>query len=670
MSGFRIAGYLVAGLVALLALVLVGVAIFVNPNDYKARIAQEVKAATGRELALLGDIKLSVFPWIALNLGPVSLGNPPGFGPEPFVSVQRTSLRVKLLPLLRKRLEVGRIEIEGLDLRLRTDASGKGNWEDLGRKSATAAPATAPQRSGSLESLEGILIKDSRISYDAITVSRLNLEVGKVAERTAIPVKAEFDLTTAPAGTAASLSAVFDATLDSAAQRYALADLKLSGTLEPNGPHAKLPWRFTAVAVEVDTGAQTLKAPVFAAQLGAAQIAGAIAGEQIIAAPNLKGSFQLEPLALRDFLTQVGIALPKTQDPGALSRLALSTEFVYAHKGVHLEKLAMKLDDTQLTGTAAITNLDTKAMTFDFKVDQIDLDRYLAPKTTGAATVKTAGPPSPLPTTAVRAIDATGGLNIGRARVEGMALSNVQVTLQAKEGIVRLFPLKAGLYGGTYTGDIMYDAHDAVPRLKVDQTVSSVDMAALLRDSIKSERLSGRGNASTKLAGAGLTSEALIKNLSGRLDVNLADGAVNGIDLWYELNRAQALLKQQAMPGGADDRRTKFDTFKMSADIAGGVATTKDLNVASQYLHVNGAGTVNLSSEAIDFHLVAKVLKAPPSAQAGGLSQLTLAEIPVQITGTASDPKVLPDVQGILKSQLKQKLQNTLQDKLKGFLGK
>jgi len=46
----------------------------VNPNDYKGRIAAAVKESTGRDLVLQGDIKLSVFPWIALELGPASLG--------------------------------------------------------------------------------------------------------------------------------------------------------------------------------------------------------------------------------------------------------------------------------------------------------------------------------------------------------------------------------------------------------------------------------------------------------------------------------------------------------------------------------------------------------------------------------------------------------------------
>ncbi|NNM62687.1 MAG: AsmA family protein, partial [Steroidobacteraceae bacterium] len=104
-------------LIALFAALLASVWLFVTPNDYKTQIEQLVKDETGRELALPGAIKLSVFPWIALQLGPASLGNPPGFPTVPFASVKHVALRVKLLPLLlHNQLRIGRIEIDGLDL--------------------------------------------------------------------------------------------------------------------------------------------------------------------------------------------------------------------------------------------------------------------------------------------------------------------------------------------------------------------------------------------------------------------------------------------------------------------------------------------------------------------------------------------------------------------------
>src|SRR5580698_6544775 len=124
MTKLRFLGFLAAGIVALLAAVLIIVWLTVDPNNFKPRIASAVKESTGRDLKLTGDIKLSVFPWVALEIGPASLSNPPGFGDEPFLSLTHASVRVKLLPLLEKRLEIAKLEVDGLDIRLQKNAQG------------------------------------------------------------------------------------------------------------------------------------------------------------------------------------------------------------------------------------------------------------------------------------------------------------------------------------------------------------------------------------------------------------------------------------------------------------------------------------------------------------------------------------------------------------------
>src|ERR1700721_4421634 len=131
MRNLRLLGVLAGGVLALFCAVLLGVWLFVNPNAYKGKIAAAVKESTGRELKLPGDIKLSVIPWVALELGPASLGNPPGFSDEPFLSFTHASVRVRLLPLLRQRLEVARVRVRGRVLALRKNAAGRGNWQGV-----------------------------------------------------------------------------------------------------------------------------------------------------------------------------------------------------------------------------------------------------------------------------------------------------------------------------------------------------------------------------------------------------------------------------------------------------------------------------------------------------------------------------------------------------------
>jgi len=162
MRNFKVLVGLAAGIVVLLGAALLGVWLLVNPNQFKGRIAAAVKESTGRELRLSGDIKLSVFPWIALELGPATLGNPPGFSEEPFLSLAHASVRVKLLPLLRERLEVARVDIDGLDVRLRKNAEGRGNWQgaDLSphpEPKPGVAPDDAARFSAPLGRLSGLL---------------------------------------------------------------------------------------------------------------------------------------------------------------------------------------------------------------------------------------------------------------------------------------------------------------------------------------------------------------------------------------------------------------------------------------------------------------------------------------------------------------------------------
>ncbi len=675
MRRLKILGYLVAGIIACIVLPLIGVALLVDPNDYKVRIEQQVKTTTGRDLTLKGNIQLSVFPWISLELGPASLGNPAGFGPEPFLSVQKAALRVKLLPLLRKELQVGRVEIDGLDLRLKRNAAGRGNWEEFGQKQAASPPLRKTgEAPGTLDELGGFLITQGRISFEAITVSNLSVNIGNLSQHQAVPVKASFDLDTGPGGNSMSFASAFAVASDMPAKRYGFAGITLSGKLKLKRDSRDLPWEFIANSVDLDLAAQTVKAPAFTAQAGPAQLSGSISGAKILDAPAVSGTFKLEPLVLREFLARIGTDVPATRDEHALSKLAFTSNFSYALQILRFSQLDVLLDDSRLRGSFALTNPDTLASEFDLNVDRIDLDRYRPPETAEAKSVQ---PPSnaakkatALPTSAAKALDTKGSFSIGSATVSGMSLSNLKIGVNAGAGIVHMSPIQASLYGGQLSGAITYDARQATPSLALEQEVSGVDMAALLKDSLKSDRLSGRGNASAKLSGQGRTSEALIKNLSGRIQADLADGSVTGIDLWYEISRAQALLKQQAPPSASNDRRTKFDSFKMSADIAGGVATTKDLMITSQYLRVTGTGTANLLTEGIDYHIVATILKAPPSSNAADLSQLTLAGIPVEISGTMTDPKIRPDLAGLLKSNVKQKLEDTLKNKLQGLFNR
>jgi AsmA protein len=669
----KLTGIVLGVLVALIALMLIGVRLFVNPNDFKGRIEKAVKDQTGRELHLPGDIKLSVFPWIALELGPVSLSNPTGFPAEPFIQVKHLALRVRLLPLLHKELNVGRIDIDGLDLRLLKNAQGKGNWEDFGGKETPApAPAAAGSSIPALRDLSGVTITDSRISYQDMVANGVNLSIGRVAAGATTPVSLETQLTSGRGAAPLELSLKLDLAPDFATKKYQVSKLELQGArAAADGVHA-LQVKFDTPAATADLGAQTLSVPAFSAQLAGAKLSGEFSGSKIVDAPRFSGSFKLDPVSPRDLMAALGIEPPKTRDAAVLKKLAGSGAFSYAGSVLGLQKFALQLDDSTLKGEAT-DSLDSKVMTFQLALDHIDLDRYRPPEERATAAQPAVNSATGQDAT-LKTLRLNGAATIGQATVSNLKVTHVSATVAAKDGIVHLAPVHAQLYGGAFSGDITLDARTPENAFKIDETLTNVDMAALLKDFAKSQRLSGRGNISGTFAGGG-SGDAMLRSLNGHVAANLDNGAVEGVDLWFEINRAMAVIQKQGLPSGQSSGRTTFDSFKASADLAGGVATTKDLNIVSRNLRVTGQGTSNLATEAVSYQIQAIVLKkvAPGPVASGNV----LAQIPVNVSGTMGSPKVTPDLEGLAKARMQQELdkhkgelQQKLQDQLKGLFSK
>lgn len=558
MRALRILAIVIGCFVGILIVAVIALKLLVNPNDFKGRIETAVQHSTGRELKLTGNLRLSVFPWLAVELGPASLGNPPGFpSAQPFASLQRALLRVRLLPLLRGQLDVGRIEIDGLDLRLLKNAAGAGNWQ-----SAAPAGGATQASSGtgaSLRAIAGITVKGSRVSYQDVVANGVNVDIGRVARGVPVPVSWSLALSTAP---------------------------------------------------------------------GARPIA-------------VSGKATLE----------------------------------YGRNSARLSDLTARIDQSTLRGEAAVTNLASGAMTFDLSADRLDLDRYLAslPATAGsrpapAPPASAAAPSAELPTGALKTLELAGKLRVGDAIVHGIKLSQIGVGLAASHGLLRIAPLAAKLYGGDAAGTMTLDARGAVPVLQIDENLSGVDVQPLAAAFARFNRVSGRGNITLNVTARGRTSAAMLASLDGRAAATLAHGAIQGIDLWGAVNTVVALVARHTLAGGLGGGSTRFDAFKASAVFTHGIASTQDLEISSGDLRVTGQGTTNLVTGAVDYHLLATLLKGSAAQPGKGA---TLASVPLLVSGTLTSPTVRPDQQALARSLAQRELKKhkgAIEKKLGGLL--
>lgn len=725
MRFLKIVAYAIGGLVALLVLAAVLIVLFVDPNDYRDDISAAVEQKTGRKLTLAGDLKLSVFPWIALETGAATLSDAPGFGDEPFVSIESARVSVRLWPLLRGHLEVGKVTLKGARIRVITDASGRENWADLGERNRTGpAPTGEPVR---IPTIAGLEITDAAVTMEnrqdrtRRAVRDFNLETGRFESGQPFALKAgfvfdqdaalsvkvhlattvtadlernnhrlaepEIDVTVSGQGyppegvpvkiRAKSLSA------DIGRSVYQLDGLQLTTRWKGDGfPAAGVPVEVQAQQLAANLADQTLQLTELVAVVADARLSGELRGQEILDAPRIEGPLRLDPVSPREWLPALGIQLPQTRDPAVFKTLSFASNVKASRSSADLEDVKLQLDDTTATGSLGVANFDTRALRFNLDVDRINADRYLAPPTPEAqqkAAKQDKQPPSEIPVEALRNLNARGELRVGEAVFSGMKFSKLRLALTARDGKVRLNPAEASMYGGTYRGDIGVDASSDVARVSLNEQVSGVNFAPLLKDLLNKQQFSGKGSASIKLTGTGRNSEELLKTLDGNVDFNVADGAFEGTDLWYEIRRARAVLKQQPVPErGAGPARTTFETLKGSGVMANGVLATNDLDASMQYLRVTGKGTADVPQSVLDYQLQATVLKIPrEGADSSQMQDMVDAQIPVRVTGTFAEPKVRPDIEGYVKGRAReevkkqeQKLKDKLGDKLKDLFGR
>ncbi|MGQ0619285.1 MAG: AsmA family protein [Panacagrimonas sp.] len=229
---------IVLAVVGVLVLLIVGAvalaATFFDPNDYRGKITEAVKKETGRDL-VLGDIKLSVFPWLKVRLADVSFSNAPGFGTQPMAQVREAAVGVQLMPLLLDRqVQVSTVVLDGLKLDLAKDASGKSNWDDLIKPQETTPE---PDKPGPIKlddiDISGVKLTDATVSYrdaqtrQAYRLEKLNLETGALKPGEPVDFEASVSAFAEAQKMSADLAVSATVLADLVAQKARLDGLKL-----------------------------------------------------------------------------------------------------------------------------------------------------------------------------------------------------------------------------------------------------------------------------------------------------------------------------------------------------------------------------------------------------------------------------------------------------------
>jgi AsmA protein len=659
---------LVAGaIVVLLIVVAAALVLFVDPNDYKDQITQAVNDATGRNLELEGDLELGIFPTLRISVGRASLSNAPGFGDEPFAELDGASLQLKILPLLSRRISVDEASLQGLRLNLARSATGTNNWQDLGGSGGAASPDVAPADvSGPAVALDvgAIEIADAQVTWsDASTGSRwvlddFNLNASDFGTDVAFPLSMQFALS------GAAVEAIVDtrmqATLSLADNRYRLDGLEVDvsgeGTGWPGGEGvAEL--RFDSFDADLD--AETVQLNNLNMKFLGLDVTGNLSGRQLLSNLSLAGAVDIAAFDPHDVLDVFDLEI-ETADGAVFSNASARAELVYDSTQLGMREMTLTLDDSTLTGSIGLRG---DALRFDLAVDDINIDRYLPPGEEPASGADDEGSLDEvdLPIDVFRTLDASGELRLGQTQFTGLRLSDAVFALTARDGRVRLTP-RATLYGGTVAGEIGIDVQGDAVNFSLAQQLQGVNMLDLGRDYLATEAITGTGNVTLDLQAVGANMGDLMRALDGTMSFSIDDGSWEGLDAWYELRRARAVTSGNDAPAREGARRTPFSRVAASGTIEDAVLTNRDLNATLGFMSIDGSGTVNLLSDAIDFDVTAtftdgELLRSDPE-----MAGLAGDSLPLSVAGTLSEPAIRPDFGALVRARAQQEVEQRVDE--------
>ena len=241
-SFIKIFGVLV-GLVIISLAALVLYISSLDPNDYKAMIADGFEENTGRAMSINGDVVVTVYPWLGVEINEVTVGNAPGFGELPFLQLQHAMVRVKLMPLLNEQYEIDTVRLHGLGINLMKNASGTTNWDDMKQRMDDQQSSDAGGMSLAAVVLGGVDVKDTSLTWDdqstgtRSAISNLEMTTGELVYGDPIDLNMTFDAVSNRPELVADVSLTSTLTYDLDNEIYDIAPLTFTTMLVgPNVP--------------------------------------------------------------------------------------------------------------------------------------------------------------------------------------------------------------------------------------------------------------------------------------------------------------------------------------------------------------------------------------------------------------------------------------------------
>lgn len=706
--------------VVTLAAALLFVAANIDPNDYKEEIQTAVQQATGRKLTIEGNVGLTLFPALSLDIQDASLGNPPGIEGR-LASVERALARLALLPLLQKRLEIGKITLRKPQLDLHTLSDGRTNWKDLAAQDKRPPPeietgagvGAFPPIAGL--SLAGVSIEDAVVTWrdertgEDLQVNRLNLETGALAAGKPVEVGLDGVVHDKRRGFSADLE--LDAEVSADLQNRRVHVGRLAVATDFRGYDGRTLDAKVNAAVEIDLGGERAEIRGLSADVAGMRIEGGADVAGLSGEARISLTLKSENLAPRVFVDILGggvLGVPADHWPER-AKLELDAVMDLGKDSGRIKKMVVSAGGARVESEGTISGLfsDTRRISAKISSNAFDPRTFAEavnlklPETAGKqafgkfsvsggfSAVAGTDEASAVIRNAEIALDdsrlhAQGGvafsptlnadLTVGLDRVDAgryfppgetkgapasLQVSDLRARIRAADRSLSASEVTAKVFGGNFDGAFSFDADERRPVWRSRGKATGVKIEQLLAAlAVKDAKaLKGKGTLAYELTAAGRDEESLIRSLAGSLKIKIEKGAFRNPRLARNIEQVVAFFEQRP-PAGAGEELL-FHDVAASFSLKEGAAVNRDLEVHMPLLHLRGAGRADYAASRIDYRLRAGLLKQPPARR---------LYIPINVSGAFDAPEYSVDLEEALRKRLQKEAEEAKQ-RLKKKIG-
>ncbi len=617
-----------ASLVVIIIAVLIIAPAFIDIRDYKPKVEKLIAEKTGRPFSVGDDLRLSLFPWAGISLSAVHLGNTPEFAEKEFVTVKSFEIRVKLLPLISKDIQIKRFILSAPQIVLVKNKDGRVNWSPPGKLKEKPPAEKSQKTSASADTDTGLPIKN-------LTVGDFSIKNGSIIwiDHSANVRKeiTEVNMGLKEVSFDRPVKLSFSALVDN-------QPLSINGNVGPIGQD------FKQAKIPLDLNFEVFK-----------ELSLGINGNLLNPSsnPGFDLALDLKAFSPRKLLAAMGQKLPMaTSDPQALDRMALKANLKGNQTKIAVSNAILSLDQSTLNFTLNASDFSKPNLVFDLNLDQINLDRYLPPKSEKQPAAEDRTEKKPPDYAPLRKLILDGRIKIGQLIANKAKVEDMVIRITAQNGIINLDPLKLNMYQGNVSGIGKVNVQRESPQTNINLDAKNIQVGPLLKDVLQKDILEGAANARFTMAMSGDDGAMIKKTLNGEGQVVFNDGAIVGIDLAAMVRNVKTAFGLEQKP--AQRPRTDFSELEAPFTIVNGVVNTPATSLKSPLLRVIAAGSANLVNETLDFRVEPKVVGTIKGQ--GDTEQRSGLMVPVLVSGTFSKPKFAPDLAGVAKQQLEKKI--------------